>query len=120
MQWMYARDSVVFVFVVAALMPMLSACVVYEPYPYYYPQSQYDSVWDNAIRAAEEVGIAISVIERDRGMIVGKKGPVDVTIAVQTQADGRIRVHMSARGPEGAEPNLTQNFYQTYQRYMGR
>ena len=118
MQRLYAGDCFVFVIGETALTLMLSACVVYEPY--YYPQSQYDRVWESAIRAAEEVGIVVFAAERDKGTITGSKGPVDVTIAVLTQADGRIRVHMSTRGPEGAEPYLTERFNQAYQRYMGR
>ena len=120
MQRMSARNGLVFILGVTVLTLVLSACVVYEPYPYSYPQSQYDRVWDSAIKAAQEVGIDISAIERDKGIIAGRKGPVDATITVQTLADGKIKVHMTARGPEGAEPNLTDRFYQAYQRYMGR
>ena len=104
---------------VMVLALMLSACVVYEPYPYY-PVSQYERVWDSALKAAEEVGIGISRADRASGMIFGRKGPTDVTIAVLTQADGRIRVEFNTKGPEGADPYLNDRFYQTYQRYMGR
>ena len=117
-QKMSRGTCLVFVLGVTLFIVMLSSCVVYEPY--YYPASQYDRVWESAIRAAEEAGIVVSAAERDKGTITGSKGPVDVTIAVLTQADGRIRVHMSARGPEGAEPYLTERFNQAYQRYMGR
>lgn len=118
MQLMYVRNCSVFVLVATALTLLLSACVVYEPY--YYPQSQYDRVWESAIKAAQDVGVTISSVERANGRIFGRKGPVDVTIAVETQPDGRIRMQFNARGPEGAEPYLTERFYQTYERYMGR
>jgi hypothetical protein len=118
MRWMSASSCPVFVLAVTVLTLTLSACVVYEPY--YYPSSQYDRVWESALRAAEEVGIAVSVVERFNGLIIGRKGPVDVTITVQPQADGRTKVQFNVRGPEGAEPDLTERFYQTYQRYMGR
>ena len=118
MQWMSARNCLLFLLIVTALALMLSACVVYEPY--YYPGSQYDRVWGSAIRAAEDVGIAISSADRSSGIILGGKGSVDVTISVQTQTDGRIKMQLNIRGPEGAEPYLTERFYQAYDRYMGR
>jgi hypothetical protein len=112
------RICLVFVPGVIVLTLMLSACVVYEPY--YYPASQYDRVWESAMKAAEDVGINISSADRVNGTIVGTKGLADVTIAIQTQADGRIRVQINVRGPEGADPHLNDRFYQAYQRYMGR
>jgi hypothetical protein len=103
---------------VMALTLVISACVVYEPY--YYPASQYDRVWDSATKAAEDVGVTIFTADRVSGTVVGRKGSADVTITVLTQADGRIRVEFKVRAPEGEEPGLSERFYQTYQRYMGR
>ncbi len=97
---------------------MLSSCVVYEPY--YYPASQYDRVWESAMMAAEDVGINISSTDRANGTIVGTRGLADVTIAIQTKADGRIRVQINVRGPEGVDPYLNDRFYQAYQHRMGR
>jgi hypothetical protein len=66
------------------------------------------------------VGADIFTADRVSGSIVGRKGPADVTIAVLTQADGSIRVQLNVRGPEESDPYLTDRFYQSYQRYMGR
>jgi predicted component of type VI protein secretion system len=118
MQRFLDRNRLVIVLAVTVLTLMLSACAVYEPY--YYPASQYDRVWESALRAAEDVGVDISTANRVNGTIVGRKGPADVTIAVLTQADGSIRVQLNVRGPEDADPYLTDRFYQSYQRYMGR
>ena len=113
-----AGTSLVFAFCVAAFALTLSACVVYEPY--YYPASQYDRVWDSAMKAADEVGIAVSTADRGTGTILGRKEAADVAIAIQTLADGRIKLQLTVKGPEGAEPYLHDQFLQAYQRYMGR
>ena len=118
MQWLYDKKCLVFVLTITALTLMLSACVIYEPY--HYPASQYDRVWESAVKAAEDVGVTILTADRVSGKVVGRKGTADVMIAVLTQADGRIRVEFKVRAPEGAEPSLSERFYQTYQRYMGR
>jgi predicted component of type VI protein secretion system len=118
MQRFFDTNRSVFVVAVTVLTLMFSACAVYEPY--YYPASQYDRVWESALRAAEDVGVDIFTADRVNGTIVGRKGPADVTIAVLTQADGSIRVQLNVRGPEEADPHLTDRFYQSYQRYMGR
>ena len=97
---------------------MLSSCVVYEPY--YYPSSQYDRVWESAIKAAEDTGINISTTDRATGTILGRKGPADVTIAIQTLADGKIKLQLNVRGAENVDPYLNDRFFQAYQRYMGR
>jgi predicted component of type VI protein secretion system len=107
-----------FLLSVTVLALILSACVVYEPY--YYPASQSDRVWESALRAAQDVGITISTADKVNGTILGRKEPSEVTISVLTLTDGRIKVQMNVRGPEGADPYLSDRFLQTYQRYMGR
>jgi len=113
-----SRTYLVFLLGVTVLATMLSACVVYEPY--YYPASQYDRVWESAMKAAGDAGITISTADRTTGLILGRKGPTDVTIAIQTLADGRIKLQLNVRGPEDADPYLKDRFLQAYQRYMGR
>jgi hypothetical protein len=39
---------------------------------------------------------------------------------MQTQADGSVRVEMSARGPKGADPGLADRISRAYDRRMGR
>jgi predicted component of type VI protein secretion system len=107
-----------FLLSVSTLALLLSSCVVYEPY--YYPASQYDRVWESALKAAQDVGITISTADKVNGTIIGRKEPSEVTISVLTLADGRVKVELNVRGPEGADPYLSDRFLQTYQRYMGR
>lgn len=95
-----------------------SGCVVYEPIPY--PSSPFDTAWNSALGAAHDVGVRVSSADRDRGTIIGQRGPADVTINVLTQHDGRIRVEIKVRAPEPEATRLSEDFYQAYERYRGR
>jgi hypothetical protein len=103
------------------LTALWGGCVVYEPMPapaYY--GSSYDRVWDSALGAAEDAGVKITSADRTRGIIQGVTGSTDVTISVITQADGRIRVEFSSKGPKGQDPDLNDRFTRFYNRRMGR
>ena len=101
---------------------LLTACYVYvpAPAPVYYPESQYDRVWEGALRAAEDTGIEITSANRETGAILGRKGATHVDIYVAQQPDGRVRVELSLKGPRPQDPHLADRFYQNYDRYMGR
>jgi hypothetical protein len=106
---------------VAALLPIVPGCVVYEPVPAYVPApSSFDRSWSAAIAAAQDEGVRITSEDRVNGVITGSRGEQDVTINVRTQADGRVRVEFSARGPKGSEPGLASRMSQAYDRRMGR
>jgi hypothetical protein len=104
------------------LTALWGGCVVYEPV--YVPSSSYgssyDRVWDSALGAAEDAGVKITSADRTRGIIQGVTGSTDVTISVITQADGRIRVEFSSKGPKGQDPDLNDRFTRFYNRRMGR
>ena len=87
----------------AAAAPIIATgCVVYEPVPAYAPAaSSFDRSWNAALGAAQDVGIRIQSEDRARGVITGANDSRDVTITITTQADGRVRVEFSARGPQG-------------------
>jgi hypothetical protein len=53
-------------------------------------------------------------------VIRGNRGDQDVSINVWTQADGKVRVEFSARGPAGSDPELASRLSQAYDRRMGR
>ena len=100
----------------------LSGCVVYEPAPAYAPPptSSFDRSWNAAIGAAQDVGVRITSEDRARGVITGANDSRNVTINVMTQADGRVRVEISARGPQGGDANLANDMSRAYDRRMGR
>jgi hypothetical protein len=106
---------------VTALLAIVPGCVVYEPVPAYVPApSGFDRSWSAAIAAAQDEGVRIISEDRVNGIITGSRGDQNVTINVRTQADGRVRVEFSARGPRGSEPGLASRISQAYDRRMGR
>ena len=100
----------------AVAMIFVSGCVVYEPAP----PSNFDRSWNAAIAAAQDVGVRIQSEDRARGVITAANDSRDVTINVTTQADGRVRVEISARGPQGGDASLANDISRAYDRRMGR
>jgi hypothetical protein len=106
---------------ITALLATAPGCTVYEPVPAYVPSpSSFDRSWSAAIAAAQDEGVRITSEDRSNGVITGSRGEQSVTINVRTQADGRVRVEFSARGPKGSEPGLASRVSQAYDRRMGR
>ncbi|HYT55953.1 MAG TPA: penicillin-binding protein [Verrucomicrobiae bacterium] len=106
---------------IIAASQMLAACTTYEPAPAYTPApSGFDRSWSAATGAARDAGVRVDSEDRSRGVITGTRDGRDVTIAVSTQADGRVRVEISARGPAGSDSNLINEISRAYDRRMGR
>jgi hypothetical protein len=107
---------------------VLAGCVVYGPVPpqlppepvYSYRHSTFEHSWNAAQDAMEDVGVRIVSADRGSGIIRGIRDAADATIVVRTQADGRVRVEFSARGPSAQDHNLAGRIYQAYERRMGR
>jgi hypothetical protein len=98
---------------------LLSGC--YEPVPTYVPSpSKFDRAWNAAIAAAQDEGVRLISEDRSTGVITGSRGDLDVIINVRTQADGSVRVELSARGPTGADRELAERISRAYDRRMGR
>jgi hypothetical protein len=108
-------------FLVAALLStvLLAGCVVYEPYPgYYYGGSNFDRAWNAALGGVQDAGMQVLSAEPSSGIIRGAGNGGDAVVRVARQADGSVRVHFDARGPEQRE--LAERFSQAYERRMGR
>lgn len=99
----------------------LAACVVYEPVgvPSTVPAS-FDRSWNAALGAAQDIGIIVSTADRNAGRIYGRRNAVDVTIGVNPQADGSLRVQFDAKGLGPQDQGLDGLFTQAYNRRMGR
>jgi hypothetical protein len=107
--------------VLATVFMLLSGCVASEPVPAYVPApSTFDRSWSAATGAAQDEGVRVTSEDRVKGVISGSRGEQDVTINVQTQADGNVRVEFSARGPKGSDPGLAGRISRAYDRRMGR
>ena len=100
---------------------IVTGCTVYQPVPVSAPApSNFDRSWNAAIGAAQDVGVRIQSEDRGRGVITGANDSRNVTINVMTQADGSIRVEISARGPQGGDARLANDISRAYDRRMGR
>ena len=98
---------------------LLSGC--YEPVPTYAPSpSKFDRSWNAALAAAQDEGVRLISEDRSTGVITGSRGDQDVIISVRTQADGSVRVELSAKGPTGSDPGLAERISRAYDRRMGR
>ena len=108
-------------FILTACLALLSACVVYEPVPTPAPApTTFDRSWNAAVAAVQDEGVRIASEDRAGGVIRGLRGEQEVTINVRTQADGNVRVEISARGPKGSDPGLADRISRAYDRRMGR
>jgi len=100
---------------------MLAGCVVYEPVPVTAPApSTFDRSWSAAAAAAQDEGVRITSEDRVSGVIRGYRGDQEVTINIRTQADGNVRMEISARGPKGSDAGLAGRISRAYDRRMGR
>jgi hypothetical protein len=98
---------------------VFAGCVVYEPAPAPSP-STFDRSWSAALGAAQDEGVRIASEDRGSGIIRGFRDEQEVTINVRSQADGSVRMEISARGPKGSEPGLAGRISRAYDRRMGR
>jgi hypothetical protein len=102
---------------------LLGGCTVYQTAPGVYapvPASTFDRAWDAARGAAYDEGVTVTAEDRAQGLILGRRGPFDVTISVFTQADGSVRVSIKSKGPEAQDPTLNQRLVAAYNRRMGQ
>jgi hypothetical protein len=97
----------------------LGSCASYEPTPAP-PPSTFDRSWSAALAAAQDEGVRIASEDRISGVIRGLRAEQEVTINLRTQADGNVRVEISARGPKGSDPGLAGRISRAYDRRMGR
>ncbi len=106
------------VFTALALTTVLAGCVVYEPVPAASPAATYERAWSAALGAMQDHGLAIQRQDRASGTIEGSNGTSTVTTRILTQADGRVRVEVNAKGPAGSD--LAERVSRSYDARMGR
>jgi len=97
----------------------LAGCATYEPPPAA-PPSPFDRAWNAALGAAQDEAVRVTSADRGSGVIRGSRDQQEVTINLQTQADGSVRIEISARGPKGSDPGLAGRISRAYDRRMGR
>jgi hypothetical protein len=90
-----------------------------EPEPVAIP-AKYDRSFDAAVAAAGDVGVEVRSADRTLGRILGEKAGVEVTIELQRQPNGTVKVEFSAPGSAETNPKLSEKWLSAYQRRMGR
>ena len=99
----------------------LAGCVVYEPVPTASTRpASFDRSWNAAILAAQDVGITVSMTDRNAGRIFGQRNSASVTINLAQQADGSLRVKFDANNLGPQDQGLGDRFSAAYDRRMGR
>lgn len=113
--------SCTWVAVIVVGLAALAGCVVYQPVPATTPvQSTFERSWSAALAAAQDESVRITSEDRVNGVIRGFRDEQEITINVRTQADGNLRVEISARGPKGSDPGLAGRISRAYDRRMAR
>jgi hypothetical protein len=101
----------------------LAGCVAYpypaEPQTVMVPAS-FDRSWDAALGAAADAGIQVTSADRASGRITGTKAGAAVTIQVEQQSGGSVRVGFSAPDARETNPTLNDRWLANYNRRMGR
>ncbi len=97
-----------------------TGCTYYQAAPAPPSPSTFDRAWNAALAAAADVGVSVDSADRTSGLIRGYSGNADVTLKVFTQADGRVRVEISVKGPSGSDSALAERLSAAYDRNMGR
>jgi hypothetical protein len=102
---------------------LFAGCTVYEVAPGTYvpaPPTTFDRSWNAAAGAFEDQGVQITAEDRSTGTIRGRRGGIDLTAGVRTQADGSVRVEFNTAGATGQDPQLIERISRSYDRRMGR
>ena len=106
-----------------AMAAMLGGCTVYQTAPGVYssaPQASFDRAWNAARNAFEDQGVEISSADRTAGIIRGRRGGIDLTATLRTQADGSVRVEFNTAGATREDPQLIDRVSRSYDARMGR
>jgi GH25 family lysozyme M1 (1,4-beta-N-acetylmuramidase) len=102
----------------------IAACTVYQVGPgTYAPASSppaFDRSWHAAAGALEDQGVQITAEDRANGVIRGRRGKIDVSASVRTQADGSVRVQFNTAGATAQDPTLIDRISRAYDQRMGR
>jgi hypothetical protein len=107
------------IFVIVNMAVALAGCATNEPAAVPAP-STFDRSWSAALSAAQDEGVRITSEDRGSGVIRGFRNEQEVTINLRSQADGSVRIEISARGPKGSDPGLASSISRAYDRRMGR
>ena len=102
---------------------VLTGCTVYQTAPGVYasvPPTGFDRSWNAVVGALGDQGVQITSEDRSTGTVRGRRGGIDVTANVRTQADGSVRVEFNTAGTTAQDPDLINRISRSYDVRMGR
>jgi hypothetical protein len=105
--------------ILVAVLLALSGCVAYYPVGTTVPAS-FDRSWDAAVGALRDQGLEIVGADRSTGVATGRRGAVEVTAQVRSQADGSVRVEFHTAGSGAPDRDLMERVSRSYDLRMGR
>ena len=105
-----------------AFLALAPAACYYSPYPYTTTvPASFDRSYNAVIGAMGDNGLSLLMEDRPAGRVVGRRGGIDMTGTVISQADGSVRVEITAKSPRtGPDAALAQSLTNAYNRRMGR
>ena len=102
-------------FLLAAALAVAGCTYYVAPGP-----ASFDRSWDAAVGALRDQGLEIVAADRSSGVATGRRGVVDVTARVRTQADGSVRVEFNTPGSGVPDRDLMERVSRSYDMRMGR
>src|SRR5688572_6253086 len=96
---------------------MLSGCTYYVAPG---APASFDRSWDAAVGALRDQGLEVIAADRATGVATGRRGMVDVTARVRSQADGSVRVEFNTPGSGAPDRELMERVSRSYDQRMGR
>ena len=104
-----------------ALLALGPAGCYYAAYPATYTvPASFDRSYNAVIGAMADNGLSILMDDRGAGRVVGRRGGIDLTGTVLSQADGSVRVEFSSSGATAQDPGLIERVTRSYNARMGR
>jgi hypothetical protein len=104
--------------ILLALVLTLAGCYPYEVVPG--GPASFDRSWEAAVGALRDQGLEIVSADRSTGVATGRRGVVDVTARVRSQADGTVRVEFHTPGSGAPDRDLMERVSRAYDARMGR
>ena len=80
----------------------------------------FDRSWNAALASFEDQGVAVSSADRSTGMIRGRRGDIELTANLRTQADGSVRVQFNRVDATTQDPQLMKRVSRSFYARMGR
>jgi hypothetical protein len=82
--------------------------------------ASFDRSYNAVIGAMGDNGLSLLMEDRPAGRVVGRRGGIDLTGTVISQADGSVRVEFTTSGATAQDPSLIERVTRSYNARMGR